>query len=60
MSWPATPDQPEESGVYSGLLYLPCTPENGFMPEFLVSRSTLSTLLAKQPDRCSRHSRTPD
>jgi LL-diaminopimelate aminotransferase len=23
----------EESGVYSGLLYLPCTPENGFMPE---------------------------
>jgi LL-diaminopimelate aminotransferase len=23
----------EESGVYGGLLYLPCTPENGFMPE---------------------------
>jgi LL-diaminopimelate aminotransferase len=23
----------EESGLYSGLLYLPCTPENGFMPE---------------------------
>ena len=23
----------EDSGVYSGLLYLPCTPENGFMPE---------------------------
>ena len=23
----------EESGVYSGLLFLPCTPENGFMPE---------------------------
>jgi LL-diaminopimelate aminotransferase len=22
-----------EAGVYSGLLYLPCTPENGFMPE---------------------------
>ena len=23
----------EDSGVYSGLLYLACTPENGFMPE---------------------------
>lgn len=23
----------EESGVYGGLLYLPCTPANGFMPE---------------------------
>jgi LL-diaminopimelate aminotransferase len=22
-----------EAGIYSGLLYLPCTPENGFMPE---------------------------
>jgi LL-diaminopimelate aminotransferase len=24
---------PDETGFYSGLLYLPCTPENGFMPE---------------------------
>jgi LL-diaminopimelate aminotransferase len=24
---------PEETGVYSGLLYLPCAPENDFMPE---------------------------
>lgn len=24
---------PDEAGIYSGLLYLPCTPENGFMPE---------------------------
>ena len=23
----------DEAGIYSGLLYLPCTPENGFMPE---------------------------
>ena len=23
----------EQSGIYGGLLYLPCTPENGFMPE---------------------------
>jgi LL-diaminopimelate aminotransferase len=23
----------DEKGIYSGLLYLPCTPENGFMPE---------------------------
>ena len=23
----------EETGIYSGLLYLPCTPENEFMPE---------------------------
>jgi LL-diaminopimelate aminotransferase len=23
----------DERGIYSGLLYLPCTPENGFMPE---------------------------
>ena len=23
----------DEAGVYSGLLYLPCTPENGFVPE---------------------------
>ena len=24
---------PDEAGIYGGLLYLPCTPENGFMPE---------------------------
>jgi LL-diaminopimelate aminotransferase len=24
---------PDEAGTYGGLLYLPCTPENGFMPE---------------------------
>lgn len=24
---------PDDAGIYSGLLYLPCTPENGFMPE---------------------------
>jgi len=23
----------DKAGIYSGLLYLPCTPENGFMPE---------------------------
>lgn len=23
----------DEAGIYRGLLYLPCTPENGFMPE---------------------------
>jgi LL-diaminopimelate aminotransferase len=24
---------PDEAGIYSGLRYLPCSPENGFMPE---------------------------
>jgi LL-diaminopimelate aminotransferase len=31
----------DDAGVYGGLLYLPCTPENGFMPEALGERVDL-------------------
>ena len=40
-SWPATPGPANEFGAFQGLIYLPCTAANGFVPEIPAEKADI-------------------